>query len=137
MNSTGWLFDTNILSDLIRRPHGLLAQRIIALDAEERRTSIVVACELRYGAVKSGTGSLQAKVDQLLDLVHVLPIQPGVDHHYAEIRSDLEKAGSIIGRNDLLIAAHARALGATLVTANVAEFDRVPGLAVQNWLAFH
>ena len=53
--------------------------------------------------------------------------------HYAEIRADLKKRGALIGANDLLIAAHARSLGLTLVTNNTAEFGRVKGLKIENW----
>lgn len=70
----------------------------------------------------------------MLACIEVLPLDSGVDHHYAAIRVALERAGRPIGHNDLFIAAHARALGLTLVTGNVAEFSRVPGLLVKNWL---
>ncbi|MHB1292986.1 MAG: PIN domain-containing protein, partial [Sulfuricella sp.] len=65
----------------------------------------------------------------------ILPLETPVEEHYADIRNKLERAGTPIGPNDLLIASHARALGLTLVTDNVREFSRVPGLAVENWLA--
>jgi tRNA(fMet)-specific endonuclease VapC len=71
----------------------------------------------------------------VLEQVAILPMEPPVEEHYADIRHTLERAGTPIGPNDLLIAAHARALGLTLVTDNVREFSRVPGLLVENWLA--
>lgn len=97
-------------------------------------TSIVVAAELRFGARKRGSEALSAKVDALLAAIPVLPLDAGADHAYAEIRYQLEAAGTPIGPNDLLIAAHALSLGQVLVTDNVDEFGRVAGLRVENWL---
>ncbi len=130
-----YLFDTNILSALVKQPTSPLARRMAAMDRDHFCTSVVVACELRYGVHKTGSPRLAAKVDQLLSGVEVLPLDVQVDLHYAEVRVALEKMGQPIGHNDLLIAAHARALGLTLVTDNLREFSRVPGLAVENWLA--
>ena len=129
-----YLFDTNILLALVKQPLCPLARRMAVLDRDHFCTSVVVACELRYGVHKKGSPSLAAKVDQLLSWVEVLPLDVQVDLHYAEIRVALEKMGQPIGHNDLLIAAHARALGLTLVTDNIGEFSRVPGLLVENWL---
>ena len=129
-----YLFDTNLLSALVKHPVSRLAERVAALDREAFCTSMIVACELRYGTLKKGSSRLTDKVDNLLAQVKVLPLDAQVDPHYAEVRVALEKAGQPIGHNDLLIAAHARALGLTLVTDNVREFSRVPGLAVENWL---
>jgi tRNA(fMet)-specific endonuclease VapC len=106
-----------------------------AMDRDHFCTSVVVACELRYSVHKKGSPRLAAKVDQLLSGVEVLPLDVRVDLHYAEVRVALEKMGQPIGHNDLLIAAQARALGLTLVTDNLREFSRVPGLAIEIWLA--
>jgi tRNA(fMet)-specific endonuclease VapC len=97
-------------------------------------TSLIVACELRYGAHKKGSQALLTKVEQLLDAITVLPLEDIAVQHYAEIRVELERKGLPIGGNDLLIAAHARALGLTMVTANVKKFSRVSELTVENWL---
>lgn len=70
----------------------------------------------------------------VLSALDVLPIDAAADHCYAGIRLTLERAGTPIGANDLLIAAHALALDLTLVTDNIGEFRRVPGLRVENWL---
>ena len=132
-----YLLDTNILSDLIKRPTGRIAQKIAAITVEEREnlaTSIVVAAELRYGAAKSGSAILAERVEQLLEAIEILALEQQADRHYGEIRSQLEKAGNVIGGNDLLIAAHALAVDAVLVTDNVREFKRVKGLRVENWL---
>ncbi|MDQ5908810.1 MAG: tRNA(fMet)-specific endonuclease VapC [Pseudomonadota bacterium] len=105
-----YLFDTNLLSALIKRPVRPLAERIAALDRQAFCTSIIVACELRYGVLKKDSPRLTEKVDHLLTQVTVLPLDAQVEQHYAEIRVALEKVGQPIGHNDLLIAAHARAL---------------------------
>jgi tRNA(fMet)-specific endonuclease VapC len=73
-------------------------------------------------------------VEQLLAALLVLPFDEPADEHYADIRAALERAGTPIGSNDLLIAAHARSRGLTLVTHNLREFERVPGLKVVDWL---
>lgn len=129
-----YLFDTNILSALVKQPTSQLARRIAVLDREAFCTSIIVACELRYGALKKDSPRLTDQVENLLAQVKVLPLDAQVDRHYAEVRVALEKAGQPIGHNDLLIAAHTRALGLILVTDNWREFSRVPGLPVENWL---
>lgn len=133
--ATRFLLDTNILSDLIRHPHGPVAQRLAEVPGALVCTSIVVACELRYGAAKRAATALTQRVEALLDCIPVLPLDAEADRHYAEIRTVLERAGQCIGGNDLLIAAHGRALAATLVTHNSREFARVPGLSLADWLA--
>jgi tRNA(fMet)-specific endonuclease VapC len=135
--STRYLLDTNVLSDLLKNPQGKVAQRISSLPSEKRdalATSIIVSAELRYGVAKSGSLILARRVDQLLDALEVLPLEPKADQHYGRIRSQQEKVGTVIGGNDLLIAAQALAIDAILVTDNIREFKRVKGLRVENWL---
>jgi len=129
-----YLLDTNILSDLVRNPQGVVADRITAAGEDGICTSIVVAAELRYGAAKSGSDKLTDRVDLLLSALEVLPLDAPADREYAKLRHFLMRQGTPIGPNDLLIAAHARAAGLTVVSANVGEFSRVPGLTVENWL---
>ena len=129
-----YLLDTNILSDLIRHPQGRVFQRISAAGEDSVCTSIIVACELRFGVAKSGSSHLMQQLERILEVLSVLPLAPPVDAHYAAIRTHLEQAGTPIGPNDLLIAAHALALDSTLVTANSREFERVPTLSLDNWL---
>ena len=129
-----FLLDTNIISDLVRNPTGAVYQRINDVGEASISTSIVVACELHFGAQKSGSARLQQQLESILNLMNVLPLESPVDEHYAEIRTRLEQLGTPIGPNDLLIAAHALALDLTLVTANMREFERVPNLQVVNWL---
>ena len=128
-----FLLDTNILSDAIRNPRGSAARRMQSRQTEVC-TSIVAAAELRFGAEKKGARILSEKVEELLGHVPVLPLDTPADRAYAQLRTALERDGAPIGANDLLIAAHALALGCTLVTDNEREFSRVPNLKVENWL---
>lgn len=127
------MLDTNIVSEMIRNPAGRAAQRARAA-AESVCISVIVAAELRYGCARKGSPRLLRRVEEFLSEVPVLPFDVPADSEYGGIRAELEAAGRPIGSNDLLIAAHARALAATMVTANVGEFRRVPGLNVENWL---
>ena len=129
------MLDTNIMSDLIRNPQGRAAKRIARVGEDNICTSIIVAAELRYGCAKSGSKRLRKAVEDLLGEINVLPFDVPADGEYAGIRSELEAAGKPIGSNDLLIAAHAYATGATIVTANVEEFGRIRGLKVANWVS--
>jgi len=130
-----WMLDTNILSDLIRNPRGVLVERLRATEPDAVCTSIVVACELRFGAQRKGSQLLTQRVDDLLNTLAVLPLDQPADEHYADIRATLERAGTPIGSHDLFIAAHARSRGLTLVTHNGREFARVPELRIEDWLA--
>ena len=132
---TRYMLDTNILSELARNPHGVVAKRIAQVGGDAVCASIVTAAELRFGCAKKGSPRLLRQVEAVLEGVEVLPFDVPADAEYAGIRAELEVAGTPIGPNDLLIAAHARALGTTLVTANISEFSRVRELKVENWLA--
>ncbi len=134
MSEIHYLLDTNIISALIRDPHGAVSQILARRGFDRVCTSIIVAAELRFGARKRGSTSLSARVEAMLEAIPVLPLELGVDRRYAEIRGQLERAGTPIGPNDLLIAAQALDRGLILVTDNGDEFRRVPGLVVENWL---
>ncbi len=129
------MLDTNIISDLIKNPQGRAAKRIAKVGEDNVCTSIIVAAELRYGCAKSGSKRLLKAVEDLLGEINVLPFDVPADAEYGVIRSNLDAAGRPIGGNDLLIAAHASATGATIVTDNTGEFKRIRGLNVENWLA--
>ncbi|PRG58079.1 VapC toxin family PIN domain ribonuclease [Burkholderia multivorans] len=131
---SGYLLDTNIISDMIRNPSGQVAARVEQIDPKSICTSIVVAAELRYGCAKKGSARLLAKVESLLATIPVLPLEVPADTEYGGIRAELEVAGQPIGANDLLIAAHAYALQLILVTDNTKEFSRIRDLAIENWL---
>ncbi|HEX7323098.1 MAG TPA: type II toxin-antitoxin system VapC family toxin [Mycobacterium sp.] len=133
MTSASFLLDTNIVSDLAHRPNGPVFEHIAEVGEDNVAISVVVACEIRFGLVKRGSRRLTRRMNLILDQLTVLPLEPPVEDHYADIRLGLERAGTPIGPNDLLIAAHARALEMTVVTANAAEFSRVPDLRVVDW----
>lgn len=131
--STRYLLDTNVLSYLLRRPGDLLP-KLAAVGEDALCTSIVVAAELRLGALKKRSAVLERRVTELLDALEVMPLDGDVDRIYAAVRGRLESSGRTIGGNDYWIAAHALAADCTLVTGNVREFRRVPNLEVENWL---
>ena len=132
---TRYMLDTNIISDLMRNPQGKAAKRIARVGEGNICTSIIVAAELRYGCARSGSKKLLNAVEELLAEIEVLPFDSPADTEYGEIRAGLEAVGKPIGGNYLLIAAHALATEAIIVTANSDEFKRVRGLKVENWLA--
>lgn len=97
--------------------------------------SAITLSELEYGAAKSSNPQKnQAAIMQLLLVLEVLPFDDRASMEYGGIRAYLEKQGTPIGPLDTLIASHARAEGLVLVTNNVREFERVPGLRVENWV---
>lgn len=129
-----FLLDANIISALLKQPQGIVAEHIARVGPDNVCTSIIVSCEVRYGLVKKHAAALTQKADALFAILPVKAMDASVEAEYAMIRVALEKQGTPIGANDLFIAAHARSLGAVCVTDNEAEFRRVPGLVVENWL---
>lgn len=130
-----YFLDTNVVSAMLKSPSGRIAQRVLDEGAGRIAISIIVASELLFGIAKRpGTRSANL-VRGAVDRINVVPFEPPADEAYAAIRATLERAGQVIGPNDLLIAAHALATNRTLVTANAREFARVPGLAVEDWSA--
>ncbi len=132
-----YLLDTNTVSQMMREPAGRVTQQfatVAALDLTQGMViSTIVLCELQFGLLRKPNRRLSASLERILTGVEVLPLDIEVVSHYAQLRSHLEQNGTPIGPNDTFIAAHALALGATLVTAD-AEFSRVPGLQIENWL---
>lgn len=129
------MLDTNILSYLARDPNGPIAKAIAKVGDDAICASIITVAELRYGCAKKGSAKLLRQIEAILEGVDIIPFDIPADTAYGGIRAELEAAGKLIGPNDLLIAAHAQAVGATLVTANVDEFTRIRGLKVENWHA--
>ena len=132
-----YMLDSNALSELIRNPGGSVSRAFErkAVDPANRLlASIVTVCEIRYGVAKKGSRILSVRVEQSLAALKVVPLSTGADVTYAVLRTELERKGQLIGPNDMLIAAHALALDAILVTDNVREFKRVKGLRIENWL---
>jgi len=128
------MLDTNIVSELVRSPRGNLRARLDAFGSEAVCISIISASELRYGVLKKGSSKLAHGVEAVLLDLAILPFAAPADLEYGKLRAALTAAGPPIGPVDFFIAAHALSLGLILVTANVREFSRVPGLAVENWL---
>jgi tRNA(fMet)-specific endonuclease VapC len=129
-----YLFDTNVVSDLVRHPQGRIREHIREVGEAQVCTSIIVAAELRYGAAKLGSPRLAKQLEAVLGALDVLPFEVPADTAYGQIRTRLEQIGRPIGGNDLLIAAQAVALGYTIVTDNEGEFARIDGLLRENWL---
>jgi tRNA(fMet)-specific endonuclease VapC len=129
-----YLLDTNILSHLIRQPQGPVADHIADVGEANVLTSVMVACELRYGAAKRGSRRVSRQVEAVLSAMTIRPLESDIERVYASIRVAVERKGTPIGAHDMLIAAHARAIDAVCVTDNVAEFTRVPALKIENWL---
>jgi|SRR5690606_13993223 len=129
------LLDTNVISRLMKDPLGVSASRPSQLGDDRICMSIVVACVRRSRAALRCRARSVVAVERGLAAIPVLPVDQPADEHYASIRHDLQSRGTPIGPNDLLIAAHARSLGLTLVTENDREFCRVSELTVENWQA--
>lgn len=129
-----YLLDTNTLSHLVRQPQGPVAEHIADVGETNVVTSVIVACDLRYGAAKRGSRRLTRQVEAILGAMTIRPLESETDRVYASIRVALEKRGTPISAHDMLIAAHARAIDAICVTDNVTEFRRVPALKVEDWL---
>ena len=129
-----FLLDTNIVSDLVRHPHGHIAKRIAEVGESHVCTSIIVAAELRCAAARRASLRLDDQLESVLGAMEVVSLEPPVDVIYGALRARLEEIGQPIGANDLLVAAHALALRCTLVTENEREFSRIKALPVENWL---
>ncbi|MCB4804029.1 tRNA(fMet)-specific endonuclease VapC [Methylobacterium brachiatum] len=129
-----YLLDTNILSAMVRSPRGPVAEQVRRVGETEIYTSVVVAAELRYGALRKGSDRLTRQVEAVLGAVSLEPWRVPYDAIYANLRLGLERAGTPIGANDLLIATQALADGSVLVTDNTREFARISGLAIENWV---
>src|SRR5882762_2443367 len=99
---TGYLLDTNVVSDLVRNPQGTVAQRIRKVGETKVCTSIIVASELRYGAEKKGSQRLTTQLEVVLGALQVLPFDSPADVTSGRVRAQLERIGKPIGGNDLL-----------------------------------
>lgn len=129
-----YLLDTNILVDISRRRLNSAYDLLMDSDASLFKVPAVVKAELLLGAEKSlRPDEERLKVNSLLLPFEIIPFDETCAAHYAKIRAALERKGQTIGSNDYLIAATALAHGAVLVTNNVDEFKRVPGLSLECW----
>ena len=132
-----WMLDTDTVAYLVNRApgHERIKRRLSGRSPGEIRVSAITLGELYYG-FELGDVSVERTqaLKDLLELFQTEDFPAGAARSYGEIRAALDRVGRRIGPYDLLIAAHARHLGAVLVTNNEREFRRVPGLSVQNWL---
>lgn len=132
--ATGYLLDTNICIYWLNARPASIVERLRTVPAGSAAMSVVTWGELLFGAAKSRRRALvRRNLDALAVAVPVLALPVDAGQQYGEIRAALERKGTPIGGNDLWIAAHALAIGFTLVTNNEREFKRVPGLKLENW----
>lgn len=131
-----YILDTDTCSYIMKRSHPELLQKIQSVPLVQQAVSIVTIAELLYGIKLSASPRRSRDAFEAFSKhLTVLEWNREAAEHYADIRADLKQRGQIIGANDMLIAAHARSLHATLVTNNVREFGRVKKLRVENWAA--
>jgi len=129
-----FMLDTDTCSYIMKRSQPLVLKRLQAVPVGDVCMSVVTKAELLYGVeVSPRRAQDAAALEGFLPYVEVLELDDDAARHYAETRGDLKRRGALIGANDLFIAAHARALGLTLVTNNTTEFERVRDLDVENW----
>jgi tRNA(fMet)-specific endonuclease VapC len=128
-----YLLDTNIVSEIIKKPNGAVARKLRRKKAGSVGINTIVAAELHYGAKLKGSDLLTAKINKALITLEPLDLPIGIAKIYGETRATLANAGTPIGPNDLLIAAHALHQKLILVTRNEDEFKRIPGLKLENW----
>jgi tRNA(fMet)-specific endonuclease VapC len=129
-----YMLDTDTCSYIMKRSHPPVLQRLRGIPVSDVCMSIITKAELLYGVeVSPRRAHDAAAVAALLPYVEAVDFADDAALHYAQIRADLKRRGALIGANDLFIAAHARALRLTLVTNNTAEFERISGLAIENW----
>lgn len=129
-----YMLDTDTCSYIMKRSQPLVLKRLQAVDVEDVCMSVITKAELLYGVeVSPRRAQDAAALAAFMPYVEAIDFSDDAALHYAEIRANLKRRGALIGANDLLIAAHARARGLTLVTNNTAEFERVGDLAIENW----
>lgn len=129
-----YMLDTDISSYVMKRSHDAVLKRLQKVPVGDVCISVITKSELLYGVELSPRRAQdQAALDAYLRYVEVLEYPVEAALHYAQIRAALKISGTMIGANDLLIAAHARSLGLTLLTNNTREFSRVRDLQIENW----
>ena len=132
-----YLADTNILGYLTRQSSVRLRSRMrAAMESQEIAISVITRAEIRFGQrLLNPDDRRQATIDALLQEMPVLMWTPDAADHYGDLAAALQRKGRPIGIMDTMIAAHALAEGLTLVTHNIKDFKRVPGLAIEDWTA--
>ena len=133
--TTHYLLDTKICIYIHRQKPGEVFARFQKLKPGDAAISVITWGELLYGAGKSRQRNKALQLlEEFKSFAPVLPMPENAGKTYGAIRASLESKGTAIGNNDLWIAAHAKAAALTIVTNNEREFQRVPGLKVQNWV---
>ena len=129
-----YMLDTDTCSYIMKRSHPTVLKHLQAVPVSDVCMSVISKAELLYGVeVSPRRAQDAAALAAFLPYVEAMDFADAAALHYAEIRAHLKKRGTLIGANDLFIAAHARALGLTLVTNNTVEFERVSKLKLENW----
>ncbi len=128
-----YLLDTDICVYVINERPRRVLDRFVKQEVGEIGVSSVTAAELAFGVAKSGSQRNRQALEAFLLPLKIADFDLAAAFSYGEVRTFLEGKGQVIGPLDMLIAAHAKSLGATLVTNNLREFKHVPGLAVENW----
>jgi tRNA(fMet)-specific endonuclease VapC len=129
-----YMLDTDTSSYIMKRSNAAVMRKLQTVPVSDVCISAITKSELMFGVeVSPRRQKNQAELDHFLKYANVLDYPAQAARDYAQIRADLKTRGLLIGSNDLLIAAHARCLGLTLVTSNTREFARVPGLKIENW----
>lgn len=129
-----YMLDTDISSYVMKRSHDKVLGRLQTIPIADICISVITKSELLFGVeVSPRRQQDHAALDEYLRHVEVLDFPDEAALHYAQIRAALKARGTMIGANDLFIAAHARSLGLTLVTNNTHEFGRVQDLRIENW----
>jgi tRNA(fMet)-specific endonuclease VapC len=133
-----FMLATDTCSYILKRSHPLVLKRLQSVSVDDVCMSVVTKAELLHGVeVSPRRAHDAAALAAFLPYVEAIALDEETAPHYAEIRADLKRRRTMIGANDLFIAAHARALGVTLVTNNTAEFERVGDLSLENWTLPH
>lgn len=131
-----YVLDTDTCSFIMRQSSAMLMERFAGIADNEVAMSVITQGELKSGlARKPSATQLKARFDRLNMAIATLDLPAAAATHYAIIRAHLEQKGSPIGSNDLWIASHALAANMRLITNNVREFKRVPGMKIENWMA--
>ncbi len=128
-----YLLDTNICVYIIRRRPEAVYRRLSRTAGRTVAISVVTAFELEIGALRAQGQHYSEAVRLFIGEFPVLPLENSARKFYGQLRTALERRGEKIGAHDMLIAAHALALDATLVTNNEKEFRRIKGLSIENW----
>ena len=129
-----YMLDTDTCSYIMKRSNDAVLKRLSTVPVSDVCISVITKSELLFGVeVSPRRRQDAAALGAFLNYMRILDFPDEASLHYARIRADLRSQGSMIGANDLFIAAHARSLGLTLVTNNTREFGRVSRLVIENW----